>query len=139
MEVTVLDAGVVIAILDSSDSHHVVARQVVARAMNRGDRLVIPASAYAEVLVAPYGWGAQAVATVEAFLAAVPVIVEPATREVAAVAAELRSRHGRRLPLPDALVVATAVALSAARVLTTDACWPRVPVSVEVVTRSGSG
>jgi predicted nucleic acid-binding protein len=124
MEVTVLDAGVVIAILDSSDSHHVVARQVVARAMNRGDRLVIPASAYA---------------TVEAFLAAVPVIVEPATREVAAVAAELRSRHGRRLPLPDALVVATAVALSAARVLTTDACWPRVPVSVEVVTRSGSG
>jgi predicted nucleic acid-binding protein len=133
MEVTVVDAGVVIAILDSSDAHHAVARQAVAHAMDRGDRLVIPASACAEVLVAPYGRGAEAVATVEAFLAALPIIVEPATREIAAVAAELRSRHGRRLPLPDALVVATAIAVSAARVLTTDARWPRVPVSVEIV------
>ena len=72
MEVTVVDAGVVIAILDSSDAHHAVARQAVAHAMDRGDRLVIPASAYAEVLVAPYGRGAEAVATVEAFLAASP-------------------------------------------------------------------
>ena len=133
MEVTVVDAGVVIAILDSSDAHHAVARQAVAHAMDRGDRLVIPASAYAEVLVAPYGRGAEAVATVEAFLAALPIIIEPATREIAAVAAELRSRHGRRLPLPDALVVATAIAVAAARVLTTDARWPRVPVSVEIV------
>jgi predicted nucleic acid-binding protein len=130
---TVLDAGVVIAILDASDVHHLAAVAGVTIAIERGEELVLPASAYAEVLVAPHRRGRQAVATVDAFVDAVPARVEPATRPIAAMAAELRARHGTKLRLPDALVVATALALGAARVITTDARWPRLPVPVEVI------
>jgi len=130
---TVLDAGVVIAILDASDVHHQAALAGVKSAVDRGDELVLPASAYAEVLVAPHRRGRQAVATVEAFVDALPARVEPATRAIAAIAAELRARHGAKLRLPDALVVATALGLGAERVLTTDARWPRLPVTVEII------
>ena len=133
MALTVLDAGVVIAILDASDVHHLAALAGVTSAVDRGDELVLPASAYAEVLVAPHRRGRQAVATVEAFVDALPARVEPATRAIAAIAAELRARHGPKLRLPDALVVATALGLGAERVLTTDARWPRLPVTVEVI------
>jgi predicted nucleic acid-binding protein len=130
---TVLDAGGVIAILDASDTHHVAAVAAVMSAIERGDDLVLPASAYAEILVAPHRRGDEAVATVDAFVDAVPARVEPATRSIAAIAAELRARHGPKLRLPDALVVATALALGAERVITTDARWPRLPVPVEVI------
>jgi predicted nucleic acid-binding protein len=133
MALTILDAGVVIAILDAGDVHHAAAGQSLNRALARGDDLVLPVSAYAEILVAPYRHGPQAVATVDSFLAALPAQVEPASREIASVAAELRARHGSKLRLPDALVVATAVRLGADRVLTTDDGWPRTPVRVEVV------
>ena len=134
MALTVLDAGVVIAILDASDVHHLAAVAGVTSAIERGEELVLPASAYAEVLVAPHRRGRQAVAkTVDAFVDAVPARVEPATRPIAAMAAELRARHGTKLRLPDALVVATALALGAARVITTDARWPRLPVPMEVI------
>ena len=133
MALTVLDAGVVIAILDASDVHHQAALAGVKSAVDRGDELVLPASAYAEVLVAPHRRGRQAVATVEAFVDALPARVEPATRAIAAIAAELRARHGAKLRLPDSLVVATALGLGAERVLTTDARWPRLPVTVEVI------
>ena len=133
MALTVLDAGVVIAILDASDVHHQAALAGVKSAVDRGDELVLPASAYAEVLVAPHRRGRQAVATVEAFVDALPARVEPATRAIAAIAAELRARHGAKLRLPDALVVATALGLGAERVLTTDARWPRLPVTVEII------
>jgi predicted nucleic acid-binding protein len=133
MALTILDAGVVIAILDSSDIRHVAARQAVAFAIGRRDELGVPASAYAEVLVGPFRQSTKAAATVDAFLAALPARVEPATREIAVAAAELRARFGSRLRLPDALVVATAVALHAAHLLTTDAGWPALPVSVEVI------
>jgi predicted nucleic acid-binding protein len=130
---TVLDAGVVIAILDASDAHHLAAVAGVTSAIDRGDDLVLPASAYAEVLVAPHRRGAEAVVTVDALVDAVPARVEPATRSIAAIAAELRARHGTKLRLPDALVVATALALGAGCVITTDARWPRLLVPVEVI------
>lgn len=133
MALTILDAGVVIAILDASDTHHDAAVQAVTTAIDRGDNLVVPASAYAEILVAPHRRGADAVGTVDAFLDALPARIEPATRIVAARAAELRARHGNQLRLPDALVVATAMAVGAERVITTDARWPPLPVRVEVV------
>jgi predicted nucleic acid-binding protein len=135
---TVLDAGVVIAILDASDTHHHAAMQAVKTAIDRRDELVLPASAYAEVLVAPHRRGTDAVGTVDAFLDALPAGVESATRIVAARAAELRAEHGRQLRLPDALVVATAMVVGAERVITTDARWPRLPVRVEVI-RPGAG
>jgi predicted nucleic acid-binding protein len=133
MALTILDAGVIIAILDSSDAHHAAAREAVRLALGRGEVLAIPVSAYAEVLVGPYRQSVEAAGTVDEFLAALPCRVEPATREIAAVAAELRARHGPRLRLPDALVVATAIVLRTTRLLTTDAGWPALPVSVEVV------
>jgi len=129
---TVLDAGIVIAVLDASDAHHRAAKKALSTALAGGDRLVLPASAYAEVMVAPSSRGSEAVATVDAFVDAMPATVEPATREIAASAAELRARHGR-LRLPDALVVATATTLRADRILTADSGWPRLAIRVDVV------
>ena len=80
MALTILDAGVIIAILDSSDAHHAAAREALSRARSRGEELAIPVSAYAEVLVGPFRHGASAVAKVDEFLAALPARVEPATR-----------------------------------------------------------
>ena len=133
MELTVLDAGILIAVLDGTDVHHAAASAAMRWALERGDRLVLPASAYAEILVAPHRRGGEAVATVDAFVDELPLAVEHATRAIAAQAAELRARHGARLRLPDALVIATAVVLGARRVVTTDAGWPDLPVPVEIV------
>jgi predicted nucleic acid-binding protein len=130
---TVLDAGLVIAVLDGSDAHHSAAVQAFGRARERGDMLVLPTSAYAECLVAPYRRGPEAAEVVDAFVDALPATVEPISRTIARAAAELRARHGAALRLPDALVVATAVALRADRLVTTDAGWPALPVPVEVV------
>ena len=133
MALTVLDAGVILAILDASDVHHEAATKAVAAAMDRGDDLVLPASAYAEVLVAPHRRGADAVETADAFLDALPAVIEPAARVVARRAAEMRAQHGKAVRLPDALVIATALALGAECVITTDGRWPSLPVHVEVV------
>jgi len=133
MGLTVLDAGVVIAILDAEDRHHVVARSALGLRLLASDGLVLPASAYAEVLVAPQRQGESAVRAVDAFLEALPATIHPVTAEIARVAARLRAEHGRRLPLPDALVVATAIELKADRVLTTDAGWPELVLAVEVL------
>lgn len=133
MDLTVLDAGVVIAVLDADDAHHPSARKAVAAARERGGPLVIPASAYAETLVAPLRDGPASGDAVDGFLDAMPVSVEPATRQIARQAAELRARHGNRLRLPDALVVATAIVLGADRIVTTDGRWPDVGLRVEVI------
>lgn len=133
MGLTVLDAGVVIAILDASDVHHAAAAEAVTSARQRGDTLVLPASAYAECLVSPYRRGIEAVAVVDSFVDALPARVEPASRTIASAAAELRARHAGALRLPNALVIATALVVGADRVTTTDAGWPALPVPVEVV------
>jgi predicted nucleic acid-binding protein len=130
---TVLDAGVIIGVLDATDAHHVMARDALAAAVERGDTLVVPASAYAECLVGPARRGESAVQKVNDFLFDVIAEVEPITRQVAAQAAQLRARHGSRLRLPDALVVALAMHLKADRLLTTDRGWPRVGLRVDLV------
>jgi predicted nucleic acid-binding protein len=130
---TVLDAGVVIALLDAADAHHAAAVAALRIARDRGDVLVLPASAYAECLVSPQRRGPDAVAVVDRFLDALPVRVEPADRTIAAAAAALRATHGTALRLPDGLVIATAIVLGADRILTTDAGWPAVPIPVEVL------
>lgn len=133
MGLTVLDAGVIIGVLDGSDAHHAGARAALSDALARGDAIAVPASAYAETLVAPARQGSPAMDAVDELLADLPAEVEPITRQIARRAAELRARHGRRIRLPDALVLATALHLKAERVLTTDAGWPRTPVSVELI------
>jgi predicted nucleic acid-binding protein len=70
---------------------------------------------------------------VDAFLTDMAAEVEPITRQVASRAAQLRAQHGSRLRLPDALVVATALHLKANRVITTDAGWPRVGITIDVL------
>lgn len=132
MALTVVDAGVVIAILDSSDTHHQPARMALGTARERGDDLILPAAAYAEVLVVPHRSGSEAVAVVDRFLDALPMRVEPVDRAIAGRAAQLRATRSS-LRLPDALVIATALQLRAGRLLTTDRRWPELEVAIELV------
>lgn len=133
MALIVLDAGPVIGVLDSADAHHAAAVAAIEQAEASGNRLTIPASAYAECLVSPSRRGSAAVRTVDAYLDSLSAEVQPITRQIARAAARLRARHGRRLRLPDALVLATASVLKADMVLTTDSGWPRVGVTVRVI------
>ncbi|MCU0268208.1 MAG: PIN domain-containing protein [Acidimicrobiales bacterium] len=123
MGLTVLDAGVLIGFLDGNDAHHAAARRALADALGRDDRLVLPASAYAEILVGPSRSGAVAVEAVRDLVDRVPIRIEPLDAETAVAAAAIRARHGS-LKLPDALVIATAGRLDADHVVTTDRGWP---------------
>lgn len=122
MGLTVLDAGVVIAGLDADDAHYAAAGVALRAAREQGDSFVLPASAYAEVLVRPAARGAATVARVDAALDGLAISIADADREIARLAATLRARHPR-LRLPDALVIATAVELDADHLLTTDQRW----------------
>lgn len=118
-----LDAGVVIGFLDGNDVHHEAAHSALGAALDRHDRLVLPASAFAEVLVGPSRNGVEAVAAVRGLVARVPIEIEPLGTEIAVAAATLRGHH-RSLKLPDALVIATASYLNADHLVTTDRGWP---------------
>ena len=117
-----LDAGVVIGFLDGNDVHHEAAHSALGAALDRHDRLVLPASAFAEVLVGPSRNGVEAVAAVHGLVARVPIEIEPLGTEIAVAAATLRGHH-RSLKLPDALVIATASYLNADHLVTTDPGW----------------
>jgi predicted nucleic acid-binding protein len=121
MGVVVLDAGVVIALLERRDAHHEAALAAVAIVRGRGDRLLLPASAYSEVLVRPSALGPDMVLAVDGIVDALPADIVAIDRPIAAKAARLRARYGRSLRLPDALVLATAEAVGADLVLSTDA------------------
>ena len=130
MALIVIDASVVIGFLDATDEHHEAA--VAALGASASDDLVLPATAYAEVLVAPARKGSRAVDRVEEALAALTVRLESVTPAIARSAASLRARH-RSLRLPDALVLATADVLGAAKVLTADRGWPRISRKVRLI------
>jgi len=119
---TVLDAGVVIGLLDATDLHHASCRAALRSAEESAERLVLPASALTEVLIGPLRRGTGA--TVDRFLDAAAVSIVAADEVVARRAAELRALSSIRVP--DALIVATAIAVRADRLLTTDARWPAV-------------
>ncbi len=120
MGVVVLDAGVVIALLERRDAHHEVALAAIAIARGRGDRLLLPASAYSEALVRPSVLGPDMVLAVDGIVDALPADIVAIDRPIAAMAARLRARYGRSLRLPDALVLATADTSGADLVLSTD-------------------
>lgn len=124
MGLIVLDAGVLIGFLDAADAHHAAARAALAAASAAGDSIALPASAYAETLVGPSRRGDAEVEQVRSFVDRFPLRVVPLDGVIAEAAAALRARHGPRLRLPDALVIATAVVLDADVILTTDRKWP---------------
>ncbi len=130
MALVVVDASVVIGYLDGDDAHHRAA--VAALDASGTDDLVLPATAYAEVMVAPARRGAAAMDRVEAALAALAVRMVAVTPAIARAAAGLRARH-RSLRLPDALVLATADELGAARVLTADRAWAKISRRVRLI------
>jgi predicted nucleic acid-binding protein len=129
----VLDASVVIAFLDPDDSLHEAAVSALTR--HQHDELTIPLPAYAEILVAPYRRGPEAVAAVESFLDDFAIRLEAMTPAIARAAAQLRSAS-RSLRLPDALVLATGDALEADCVLSGDASWARISDRVELIRSS---
>ncbi len=129
MAIVVLDASVVIALLDAGDPHHAAAVEAVGHA--RREELVLTSSAYAEVLVDPWRRGPDAVAVVKRFVTDLGIRIAPLTEQVAELAARLRAHH-RALRLPDALVLATADALEATA-LTCDRSWPRLRRRARVV------
>jgi predicted nucleic acid-binding protein len=127
--IVVLDASVVIAFLDARDSHHSAALTALGQA--REETLVLPASAYAEVLVDPWRRGQDAVAVVRELVAELGIRIQPLTADVAERAARLRAEQGS-LRLPDALVLATTDVL-AGTALTCDRAWLRASRRVRVV------
>jgi predicted nucleic acid-binding protein len=126
----VLDASVVIGFLNPQDTLHDAC--VAALSEHQHDNLVVPASVYAEILVAPYRASADAVAKVEAFLSDFGVTVEPVTATIARAAARLRSER-KSLRLPDALVLASADAIGADVVVSGDESWTKSSRRVTVV------
>jgi predicted nucleic acid-binding protein len=124
----VIDASVLIALLDPADALHPAATAALIR--HAGDDLKVPASAYSESLVGPARRGRLPAA--KSSIASLLVDVVPITDEIAEDAAQLRARHPR-LRLPDALVIATGSALSADRVLTGDAAWRRLGKTISVL------
>jgi predicted nucleic acid-binding protein len=105
VEALILDASVLIGLLDTADAHHERAINDVETADRDGRELWLPASAYSETLVA----FARAGRLDEARQAvgAMGITVVPLTDTIAERGAELRARHDR-LRLPDAIVLATA-------------------------------
>jgi predicted nucleic acid-binding protein len=106
----ILDASVLIGLLDASDAHHGQAVEHVDRADNDGAALMTPASAYSEALVAFARAGR--VADARYAIGAMGITVVPMNHAIAERAAEIRARH-ERLRLPDAIVLATARELAA--------------------------
>lgn len=104
MEALILDASVLIGLLDTADAHHRRSIDDVEAADRQGQQLLLPASAYSETLVA----FARAGRLDEArqAIVAMGVAVVPLTETIAERAAELRARH-EKLRLPDAIVLAT--------------------------------
>jgi PIN domain nuclease of toxin-antitoxin system len=128
--IVVLDASALIAFLDARDADHAGA----VGALQRHERasLVLPASAYAEVLVGPLRRQPAAVAMIEDLLRILAIRVEPLTSDIARRAAALRARHVP-LGLPDAFVLATAEILDAAAVVTADRAWTKISRRVQTI------
>jgi predicted nucleic acid-binding protein len=106
----ILDASVLIGLLDTADAHHARAVKDAEAADGEGLQLLAPASAHSEALVAFARKGRTREAC-EA-MAAMGIKVTPLTATIAERAAELRARH-ERLRLPDAMVLASARELGA--------------------------
>lgn len=126
----VLDTSVLIAVLNPRDPHHQAARsQLGARS---GDELLVPASAYSEMLVHPYRVSPATAREAERFVHELPARVVPIDGDTARRAAEIRARRSG-VTLGDALVLASGDTLDAAEVLTADASWSKLSRRARVI------
>ena len=100
-----LDANVLIGFLDSTDALHARAVDTLGSLLEAGAEVVVPASAYAEVLVHAFREGDED--HVEGLVDHAPLTVVAVDRPAARLAASLRASH-RWLTLADALVLAVA-------------------------------
>jgi predicted nucleic acid-binding protein len=130
MGLAVVDASVLIAAVDKQDAHHERAIAELESALDQ-QRLRVPAVALSEALVGPYRRGLSYGRAVERGLRRLGR-VEPVTADIASRAAQLRT--GRRIKLPDALILATAVELRAQDILTFDERWQSVDPRVRLLT-----
>lgn len=110
MGALILDASVLVGLLDSADAHHAEAIDTVEAADRAGDTLVVPASAYSEALVAFAR--KNRIADAREAIVAMGISVADLNQAIAERAAQLRAKHNR-LRLPDAIVLATARELHA--------------------------
>jgi predicted nucleic acid-binding protein len=101
----ILDASVLIGLLDIEDAHHARAVDDIEAADRTGADLLLPASAYSEALVAFAR--VDRVGEARDAIAAMGIAITALTAPIAQRAAELRAEH-ERLRLPDAMVLATA-------------------------------
>jgi predicted nucleic acid-binding protein len=105
-----LDADVLIAFLDASDAQHESSVDALRPRLASGERLLIAASVYAEILVRPLQRGT--VHIVDSFIETIGAKIVPIDRDIARRAAQLRGSH-RALRLPDAISLATALVVDA--------------------------
>ncbi|MDP2712504.1 MAG: PIN domain-containing protein [Solirubrobacteraceae bacterium] len=105
MGALILDASVVIGLLDRADAHHARAVDDVETADRDRRPLWVPASAHGEALVAFAR--ADRVSDARDAIAAMGIAVAPITAAIAEAAAGLRARHDA-LRLPDAIALASA-------------------------------
>jgi predicted nucleic acid-binding protein len=132
MATIVLDAGLLVGLLDSEAANHARATSAMLEVRHARDRMLLPSTVLAEVLAGAHRLGPAAVETVEAFVEGLVDRVCVVDREVAATAAGYRASH-IFLRLPDALVLAVGQVLGADAVLTLDARWSQVDGRVRVV------
>lgn len=129
MALIVLDASVLIAVLDGRDVHHPAARAALEE--HAEDDLRVPAHTLAESLVHPVRAGRDREA--RRLIAALEIVIDSVDEEVAVAAARLRAKHGPSLRMPDALVLAYAKVRKAKKVLTADARWAQWSSRVEIL------
>jgi predicted nucleic acid-binding protein len=106
----ILDASVLVGLLDTADAHHHQAVEDVDGADSTGNTLMTPASAYSEALVSFARAGR--IPDARDAIAAMGITVVTISQEIAERAAEIRAQHDR-LRLPDAIALATARELRA--------------------------
>ena len=125
MALTVVDSGVLIALLDENDPHHPSSKKTLIGLQNTNAALAISTVSLTEILVYPMRRGAKAVRKVFSALDRLSIIFLDITPRVAESAARLRAKNSQ-LRTPDALVIVTAQSFGATALLTTDAKLTRL-------------
>ena len=120
-----VDTSVVLAYVVGSEATSDLARQLFdAFAATGRNPVAVSAVTVAELLVRPFRRGSSAVATAEGFLRHFGDLrTVDVTYAVAREAARIRAATD--LPMPDALIVASAVVTDADVLVTNDRAWPR--------------